>query len=360
MSDKNSIKKPKSARRFLRPRIKSKDTSAVNTESIPRITNENVSQQREEVLSGAKKYVYPLKHSRHKIVIVSVSIVVALFISFMTYTLLNLYKFQNTSKFMYQVTKIIPFPVARVGGNFVPYESYLFELRHYIHYFENQQELDFNSDSGKAQLSEQRKRSLDTVVNQAYINKIAKEKNITVSNGEIDKQITLLKSQNRLGGEDKVFEDVLKDFWGWSTSDFRRSISNEILKNKVIQSLDPTVRIKADTALAQIKSGKDFATVAKEFSDDETTKDKGGELGFLVSKSDRNIPPQTAEALFNLKPGEVSKVVDLGYGLEIVKNLGVQGDKVKAARIFFAYKDLDSYLNDYKAQQKARVFIRVN
>lgn len=360
MSDNNSIKKPKSARRFLRPRVKSKETSAVNTESIPRITNENVSQQREEVLSGAKKYVYPLKHSRHKIVIVSVSIVVAMFIGFMTYTLLNLYKFQNTSKFMHQVTKIIPFPVARVGGTFVSYESYLFELRHYIHYFENQQELDFNSDSGKAQLAEQRKRSLDTVVNEAYINKIAKEKNITVSNEEIVKQITLLKSQNRLGGEDKVFEDVLKDFWGWSTSDFRRSISNEILKNKVVQALDPTVRVKANTALAQINSGKDFATVAKEFSDDETTKDKGGELGFLVSKSDRNIPPQTAEALFNLKTGEVSKVIDLGYGLEIVKNLGVQGDKVKAARIFFAYKDLDSYLNDYKAQQKARVFIRVN
>lgn len=357
MSDNNSIKKPKSAKRFLRPRVKTKQANNVNDQPIPRITNDTVSQHREEVLSGAKKFVYPLKHSRHKIVIVSVSIVVALFIGFMTYTLLNLYKFQNTSKFMYQVTKIVPFPVARVGGHFVSYETYLFELRHYIHYFEKQQEVDFNSASGKDQLKEQKKRSLDMVVNEAYIKKIAHEKNITVSNEEITRQIELLKSQNRLGGDNKVFEDVLQDFWGWDVNDFRRSISNEILKNKVIQALDPTVMQEANKALAEVKAGKDFSVAAKEYSDDETTKDKGGELGFLVSKSDRNIPPQTAEALFNLKPGEVSKVIDLGYGLEIVKNISAQGDKIKAARIFFAYKDTDSYLDNYKEQQKARVYI---
>ena len=253
----------------------------------------------------------------------------------MSYILLSLYKFQDTSKFSYQVTKILPLPIARVGGSFVSYENYLFELRHYIHYFENQQELDFSSQSGKDQLKEQKKRALDQVINEAYINKIAKENNITVSASEVDKQIELLRSQNRLGGDSQVFEDVLKDFWGWTISDFKRSIKNEILKNKVVQFLDPQVREKADKAKADIKSGKDFATVAKEYSDDETTKDKGGELGFLVSKSDRNIPPQTAEVLFNLKPGEISDVVDLGYGLEIIKNIGTEGDKVKAARIFF-------------------------
>ncbi len=240
------------------------------------------------------------------------------------------------------------------------YEDYLFELRHYIHYFENQQELDFSSQSGKDQLKEQKKRALDQVINETYIKKIAKEKGITVSSAEIDKQIELLRSQNRLGGDSQVFEDVLRDFWGWTINDFRRSINNEILKNKVVQAIDPQVRERADKAKAEIKNGKDFAAAAKEYSDDETTKDKGGELGFLVSKSDRNIPPQTAEVLFNLKPGEVSEVIDLGYGLEIIKNLGTEGDKVKAARIFFAYKDLDSYLNDYKDQQKARVYIKVN
>ena len=359
MSDKES-NKPKRAGRFLRPSFKKKQKESTNQDSIPRITTENIHEHREEVLGGAKKFVYPLKHSRHKIVLISVSIFVALFVGFMSYILLSLYKFQDTSKFTYQVTKILPLPIARVGGSFVSYEDYLFELRHYIHYFENQQELDFSSQSGQDQLKEQKKRALDQVINETYIKKIAKEKGITVSSAEVDRQIELLRSQNRLGGDNQVFEDVLKDFWGWTISDFRRSIKNEILKNKVVQSLDPQVRERADRAKAEIASGKDFAAAAKEYSDDETTKDKGGELGFLVSKSDRNIPPQTAEVLFNLKPGEVSNVIDLGYGLEIIKNLGTEGDKVKAARIFFAYKDLDSYLNDYKDQQKARVYIKIN
>ena len=358
MSNKDS--KPKKAGRFWRPSFNKKKNKDIASEPIPRITTENIHEHREVVLGGAKKFVYPLKHSRHKIVIISVSIFVALFVGFMSYILLSLYKFQDTSKFTYQVTKILPLPIARVGGSFVSYEDYLFELRHYIHYFENQQELDFSSQSGQDQLKEQKKRALDQVINETYIKKIAKEKGITVSSAEIDKQIELLRSQNRLGGDSQVFEDVLRDFWGWTINDFRRSINNEILKNKVVQALDPQVRERADKAKAEIKNGKDFAAAAKEYSDDETTKEKGGELGFLVSKSDRNIPPQTAEVLFNLKPGEVSEVIDLGYGLEIIKNLGTEGDKVKAARIFFAYKDLDSYLNDYKDQQKARVYIKVN
>ena len=31
---------------------------------IPRITNETVAEHREEVLSSARKYIYPLQHSR--------------------------------------------------------------------------------------------------------------------------------------------------------------------------------------------------------------------------------------------------------------------------------------------------------
>ena len=348
--------------RFLRPRVKRKEVKSATAESaaMPRITNDTVTQHREEVLGGARKYKYPLRQSRHKIVVVSVALLTAVIIGFMSYVLLNLYKFQSTSTFMYRVTKAIPFPVARVGGTFVSYEDYLFEIRHYIHYFESQQEVDFNSEQGKAQLADQRKKSLEKVVNQAYIKRIAKDKNITVSSQEIDAQIDVLRNQNRLGGDNKVFEDVLKDYWGWTVADFRRSIEQEILSQKVLRALDTGAKSRADAALAELKSGKSFADVAKTYSDDGATKDKGGELGFLVSKTDRNIPPQTIAALFKLKTGEYSGVTDIGWGLEIVKNLGFEGDKIKAARIFISYQDINNFLNTYKEKQKAHTFIRVN
>lgn len=326
---------------------------------ISRITNETVIEHREEVLSGARKYIYPLSHSRHKVVIITLSLVIFAAIAFTSYVMLNLYRYQSTSAFMYQVTKVLPLPIGRIGGTFISYENYLFELRHYIHYFENQQEVNFDTEQGKAQLAEQRKKSLESVVNFAYIEKIAREKEIAIDSKEVDEQIELLKAQNKLGSDNKVFEDVLKDFWGWSVGDFKRSIYQGLLTNKVLRTLDTKTGQRADQALAEINAGGNFSDIAKKYSDDATTKDQGGEYGFLVSRNDKNIPYQTINALFNLKPGEVSSVIDIGYGLEILKNIEVQDDKVKAARIFFTYPDISTYLNDYKAKQPAQVFIKV-
>lgn len=356
----HSLPEKKHTRRFLTPRIKRKATVAqVNDGSVPRITNETVIQHREEVLSGARKYIYPLRHSRHKIVITTAVILAALLVGFSSYVLLSLYKFQSTSAFIYQVTKVIPLPVGRVGGTYISYESYLFELRHYIHYYETQNDVDFSSETGKAQLADQRKKSLDKVVDYAYIQRIAKEKNITVSDGEIDSRIDMLKNLSRLGSENKVVEDVLKDYWGWSVSDFRRSIKQQILTSKVLEALDTGAKSRADSALAELSAGADFATVAKKYSDDTVTKEKGGELGFLVSKTDKNVPPQVVDTLYKLKPGEVSGAVNIDYAVEIVKNIGTEDGKIKAAHIRINYQDINNFLNDYKEKQKARVFIKV-
>lgn len=356
--DKKFFKRSGKKSRFLAPRVKRKQAVAPTDDAIPRITNETVSQHREEVLSGARKYIYPLKHSRHKVVLISVTILVVVLISFMSYLLLSLYKFQSTSEFTYQVTKIVPLPVARVGGKFISYENYLFELRRYIHYFESQPNVDFNTPQGKSQLDEQRKKALEKVVDQAYVKKMAKERDITVTGEEVDAQIKMLKEQNRLGNDSKVFEDVLKDYYGWSVSDFRRTIADQLLAQKLRAGVNPAAAAKAKDALAQLKSGKEFAAVAKELSEDAGTKDKGGEYGYLISKTDRSIPAQITSALFGLKPGQYSDVIDVGYGLVIVKNVGTEGDKAKAAVIVVKYEELDKFINDYKAKQKATVYIK--
>jgi foldase protein PrsA len=356
--DKKFFKRSGKKSRFVVPRIRRKHVATPTDDAIPRITNETVSQHREEVLSGARKYIYPLKHSRHKVVLISVTILVVVLISFMSYLLLSLYKFQSTSEFTYQVTKIVPLPVARVGGKFILYENYLFELRRYIHYFESQPNVDFNTPQGKSQLDEQRKKALEKVVDQAYVKKMAKERNITVSSEEVDAQIKILKEQSRLGNDSKVFEDVLKDYYGWSVSDFRRTIADQLLAQKLRASFNPEAAIKAKDAMAQLKAGKDFAAVAKELSEDAGTKDKGGEYGYLISKTDRSIPAQITSALFGIKTGKYSEPIDVGYGLVIVKNVSTEGDKAKAAVIVIKYQELDKFLNDYKAKQKATVYIK--
>lgn len=322
-----------------------------------RITNDTVAEHREEVLKGARKYIYPLEHSKHRLVVISITIFLVALVAFFSYCVLSLYKLKSTSTFLYKVTKVVPFPIARIGSDFVAYEDYLFEINHYTHYYDKQQSLDFESEAGKKQLDEFKKRALEKVIYNAYIAKLAEKNSISVSNQELDDQITIVKKQNRLGGNDKEFEAVLKDYWGWSVNDFRRSLKDQLLAQKVVSHLDTDSHDRANVALAQLKNNKDFASLAKEISEDPATKENGGEYGFLIDKNNRDISPRTVDALFKLKPGEYSEIVDTGYGLEIIKNIETKGNQIRAAHIYFSFKDANQYVNDLKEQDPTRAYI---
>ena len=63
-------------------------------------------------------------------------------------------------------------------------------------------------------------------------------------------------------------------------------------------------KAKIEEFRAQAKTHDDFVRLAKEFSDDPTSKDKGGDFGNI--RKSENMPPDIKRALFSLKPGEVS------------------------------------------------------
>lgn len=349
--------KRKKLKALLDKRPRRKKGEPTVKENVPRITNETVAAHREEVLSSARKYIYPLQHSKHRIVLISAALFIMTTVVFFTYSTLALYKFQSSSTFLYRVTQVIPFPVARAGGKFVAYENYLFELRHYTHYYENQLDTDFNDPRYAPQLVDFKRRALDKVINDAYVKQLAKEHDIKVSTQEVDDQITIVRNQNRLGDDEKVFEDVLKDYWGWSVADFKRSLRQELLAQKVAAKLDTETTKTAEAALAEVHAGADFAATAKKYTRDDKSRETGGEYGYLIDRTDRNLSAQTTEALFKLQPGQVSGIVNSGYALEILKNLETQGDKIRAAHILFTFQDISTYINDLKEKQKVRTFI---
>ncbi len=327
-------------------------------ENAPRITTTSIATHREEVLSSARKYILPLQHSKHQIVIITTTLFIAAVLGFFGYTTVALYKFQNKSTFMYHVTQVLPFPVAKVGSHYVSYENYLFELRHFMHYYESQQKTNFADQDGQEQLKDFKRRSLDKVINDAYVNRLAKQHNISVSSKEVNDQVAIVRSQNRLGSNDKVFEDVLKDYWGWSVDDFKRSLSQELLAQKVVSALDTDTHKRADSVLAQLQAGGDFTTLAKQYSDDPT-KANGGDLGYAVDRTDRNLNATVTEALFKLQPGKYSSVIDAGGSLVIVKNIEASGEKIRAAQIVFNFKDINTYVNDLKDTQKSQAYIKL-
>jgi peptidyl-prolyl cis-trans isomerase C len=73
---------------------------------------------------------------------------------------------------------------------------------------------------------------------------------------------------------------------------------------------------KAKDIVKKIQGGEEFEKLAVEFSDDQGTKSKGGDLGFFP----RGRMVKTFEdAVFALKPGEVSDPIETQFGYHIIK-----------------------------------------
>lgn len=73
---------------------------------------------------------------------------------------------------------------------------------------------------------------------------------------------------------------------------------------------------KAQLILDRARKGEDFAKLAKENSDDPGSKDNGGEYDFFGRGK---MVPEFEKAAFELKPGEVSGLVETQFGFHIIK-----------------------------------------
>jgi len=332
-------------------------------EGVPQITTENIGQHREQVLKGARKYIYPLRHSKRTIVAITISVIVTAIIGLFVSCYFALYKFYQYNTFLYRVTQVVSFPIAKAGGHYVEYENYLFELRHFVHYYEHQWQRNF-AGSDRDQLLLFRKQALQNVVDYAYVKQLAGQYHVSVSNKEVNLRLDEVRNQNRLGNNNKVFADVLRDYWGWSINDFKRSLKQEILAQKVSAKLDNAATLKATNVVSQAKAGADFASLAKKYSADPAAKDSGGDYGFAIAKTNPNVPPEVVDALFKLKKGEVSDIIlaspvlaGQGPTLQIVKLTGKSGDTVTAQHIVIKLQDPGVYIKGLKSKRPPHYYV---
>ena len=73
---------------------------------------------------------------------------------------------------------------------------------------------------------------------------------------------------------------------------------------------------KANSVLAQIKAGANFAAMAKQYSNDAGSAPKGGELGWI--QRGQTVKP-FEDAAFSMKPGQISGLIKTQYGYHIIK-----------------------------------------
>jgi len=84
---------------------------------------------------------------------------------------------------------------------------------------------------------------------------------------------------------------------------------------------DAAALAQAQQVLAQAKAGKDFGELAQQYSQDAGSAKNGGDLGWAERSA---FVKPFADALFSLKPGEITGPVKTQFGYHIIKLEGVQ------------------------------------
>ena len=77
-------------------------------------------------------------------------------------------------------------------------------------------------------------------------------------------------------------------------------------------------KAKAEKLLADLRAGADFVKLVKEQSDDATSVAKDGDFGTPIRRSD-NVPEAIKQAIFALKPGEVSEPIQTAAGFHLLR-----------------------------------------
>jgi parvulin-like peptidyl-prolyl isomerase len=104
-------------------------------------------------------------------------------------------------------------------------------------------------------------------------------------------------------------------------------------------------RSMADEIRAKLITGADFDRMAQMYSED-STRDLGGDWGWI---DDKTLSAPLSEVAFKLKPGEISKVVDVGGNHYIMKVEARQGGEAKPLKDVRA--EIEARLRQEQAQQ---------
>src|SRR5579872_3310157 len=183
---------------------------------------------------------------------------------------------------------------------------------------------------------------LNQLIQSDLIDQYATENHISPTSGQIDDELNKLKARYPNG----QFDTIVKQ-QGLTDSDVRNILRQQLVLQQAVAKrippitsaqvatffkqnhamLDKPEQVRArhilvpdlktaQTVEAKLKAGGDFAALAKQYSADPASKDKGGELGFF---GHGQMVQPFDQAAFSLPIGKVSQPVKSPFGYHIIQ-----------------------------------------
>lgn len=325
-----------------------------------RITNETVAEHRERILAGGRKFKYPIQYARHKLVINTLIIVVASLAIFGLITWWQLYKEQTSNTFFYRITTLVPLPVGTVGDTPVRYSDYLMGYRSSEHYLKQYDQIDPDSPDGKRQLNYVKRKSMDNAALATYAMQIAQQKNITVTNEEIDQVIERDKKTQNGTVSQEAYDASAMRYLNWSRDEYRHDAEMRLLIQKVSFAIDTTAQSYQQKAAQLLQQTPSLALqdVVKQLGGQGDTAPKYGASGMVnVQGATGNL----AEEAQRLEKGQTSAVVKstTGEGYYFLRLIDKNDKQVNYEFIQIPLGQLKTDLARLKKENKIKEYIDI-
>jgi peptidyl-prolyl cis-trans isomerase C len=233
-------------------------------------------------------------------------------------------------------------------------------------------------------MTEARKMVLENLIDRELLYQQSRKKGISIKDAEVNEQLDRLKKQypNEQAFKDSMAEDHLNEDTVKSRIKMNLAVQQFVEKEfggkvdvteaeaKAFYDGHPEyftepeairasgilikVDVKSDAAKKQearkkmediqkrVKKGEDFATLAKDFSQDASAA-QGGDLGTIPRG---RMPKALDDAAFSLKPGEVSNVVETEVGFHLIKVHEKRPEQV------VPFKDVEEKIRQHLSNQK--------
>ena len=148
-----------------------------------------------------------------------------------------------------------------------------------------------------------------------------------------------MQEQIRTVGQVAVRDQEVREFFERDRARFGErpatlSFRQVFLQPRASDEARTEARERADEILQQLRDGEDFEELAQRYSDDEQTRQEGGDLGWY--RRGDGLVEDFEDVAFAMREGQISGVVETPFGAHIIKVDRVRGAERKIRHILIS------------------------